>query len=237
MDHAQVEEPPAAQSLEGSEPQVKSLSQFRRSLASSVLLTLGKIALATIAGLLVNWGFLVLFFWTLHGHTDGESHTAALWVVGIFLGLMFPAAYFLAGQNLGAQVLMRHIYRWNRREFQDFLVAVLRKCVLDEPEADATISRDHVRHVLKQIHGMPWAVRLLLKFYVRDMNFQLLLVQMITDESFRCENANALKNKYGPQLDSFIMENALEVNTGTLWLLFTVNIACDGLLFVWAFLH
>jgi len=27
------------------------------------------------------------------------------------------------------------------------------------------------------------------------------------------------------------------VNTETLWLLFTVNIACDGLLFVWAFLH
>jgi hypothetical protein len=237
MDHAQVEETPAAQSLEGSEPQPKSLSQLRRSLASSVLLTLGKIALATIVGLFVNWGFLVLFFWTLHGHTDGESHTAALWVVGMFLGLLFPAAYFLAGQNLGAQVLMRHIYRWNRRDFQDFLLAVLRKCVLDAPQIDATISRDHVRRVLKQIHGMPWAVRLLLKFYVRDMNFQLLLVQMITDEAFRCENAARLKTKYGPQLDTFIMESALEVNSETLWLLFTVNIACDGLLFVWAFLR
>ena len=237
MDHAQVEESPAAQSLEGSEPQAKNLLHFRRSLASSVILTLGKIALATIVGLLVNWGFLVLFFWTLHGHTDGESHTTALWVVGMFLGLLFPAAYFLAGQNLGAQVLMRHIYRWNRREFQDFLMAVLRKCVLDEPGTDATISRDHVRRVLKQIHGMPWAVRVLLKFYVRDINFQLLLVQMITDEAFRFENARALKSKYGPQLDTFIMENALDVNTGTLWLLFTVNIACDGLLFVWAFLR
>src|SRR5262245_25873489 len=121
MDHAHVQEPPASQSLESSELQPKSLLRFIRSLAAGVVLSLGKIALATIVGLLVNWGFLVVFFWTLYGHTDGESHTAALWVVGIFLGLLFPSAYLLAGQNLGAQILMRHIYRWNRRDFQDFL--------------------------------------------------------------------------------------------------------------------
>jgi hypothetical protein len=75
------------------------------------------------------------------------------------------------------------------------------------------------------------------KFYVRDITFQLLLVQMITDEAFRSENARALKNKYGPQLDTFIMENVLEVNTSSLWLLLTVNIAAAALLFVWAFLR
>jgi hypothetical protein len=163
--------------------------------------------------------------------------TRALTAMRSILGLGFPAAYLLAGQNLGAQLLMRHIYRWNRTDFQDFLIAVLRKCVLEIPQADATISREHVRRVLKQIHGMPWPVRVLLKFYVRDMSFQLLLVQMITDEAFRSANARALKNKYGPQLDTFIMENVLEVNTSSLWLLLIVNIACAALLFVWAFLR
>ena len=191
MDHVQVQESPATQSLERSALQPKSLLRFVRSLAAGVVLTLGKIALATIVGLVVNWGLLVLFFWTLYGHTDGESHATPLWVVGIFLGLLFPSAYLLVGQNLGAQVLMRHIYRWNRRDFQNFLIAVLRKCVLDVPEADATVSRDHIRRIMKQIHGMPWAVRLLLKFYVRDMSFQFLLVQMITDEAFRFENGRA----------------------------------------------
>ena len=237
MDHAQVQEPPAAPSLETSVSQPKTLLGFIASLATNVVLSLGKIALATVIGLMVNWGFLVLFFWTLHGHTDSESHALAFWVVGSILGLAFPAAYLLAGQNLGAQLLMRHIYRWNRADFQDFLIAVLRKCVLDVPQASATISREHVRRVLKQIHGMPWPVRVLLKFYVRDISFQLLLVQMITDEAFRCENARALKNKYGPQLDTFIMENVLEVNTSSLWLLLVVNIACAALLFVWAFLR
>ena len=237
MDHSQVEEPPAAPALHMSDAQPRTLFAFLTSLASGVILSLGKIALATIIGLMVNWGFLVLFFWTLHGHIGTDNHTVALWVVGSILGLGFPAAYLLAGQNLGAQLLMRHIYRWNRTDFQDFLIAVLRKCVLEIPEADATISREHVRRVLKQIHGMPWPVRLLLKFYVRDISFQLLLVQMITDESFRTANARALKNKYGPQLDTFIMENVLEVNTSSLWLLLIVNIACAALLFVWAFLR
>jgi prepilin signal peptidase PulO-like enzyme (type II secretory pathway) len=237
MDHAQVQESPAASSLETGAPQPKSLMRFARSLAASAILSLGKIALVAIIGLLVNWGLLVLFFWTLHGHTDSDSHTLALWVVGMILGLVFPAAYLMAGQNLGAQVLMRHIYRWNRDDFQDFLIAVLRKCVLDGPQSGATISRDHVRRVLKQIHGMPWAVRVLLKFYVRDMTFQLLLVQMITDDAFRSENARALKNKYGPRLDTFIMENVLEVNTSSLWLLLIMNIAGAALLLVWAFLR
>src|SRR5215210_5542659 len=181
MDHAQVQEPPAATSLEVSVSQPRTLLGFITSLANGVVLSLGKIALATLVGLMVNWGFMVLFFWTLHGHTGAESHTLSLWVVGSILGLAFPGAYLLAGQNLGAQLLMRHIYRWNRTDFQDFLIAVLRKCVLEIPEAGATISREHVRRVLKQIHGMPWRVRVLLKFYVRDMSFQLLLVQMITD--------------------------------------------------------
>ena len=237
MDHSQVQDPPAAQSLDTSEPQAKHLLGFIASLAHSVILSLGKIALVTILGLVVNWGFLVLFFWVLHGTTGAESHAPALWIVGILLGLGFPSAYLLAGQNLGAQVLMRHIYRWNRADFQDFLIAVLRKCVLEVPQAEATISRDHVRRVLKQIHGMPLAVRILLKFYVRDMTFQLLLVQMITDDAFRSENARALKNKYGPQLDTLVMENVLEVNTLSLWLLLTVNIACAALLFVWALLR
>jgi hypothetical protein len=237
MDHAQVEASPAATSLEVSEPQPRTLFGFISSLASGVILSLGKIALATIVGLIVNWGLLVLFFWTLHGHTGTESHTLALWVVGSIMGLAFPAAYLLAGQNLGAQLLMRHIYRWNRMDFQDFLIAVLRKCVLEVPQASATISREHVRRVLKQIHGMPWPVRVLLKFYVRDISFQLLLVQMITDDAFRSENARALKNKYGPQLDTFIMENVLEVHSSSLWLLFVVNIAAAALLFVWAFLR
>lgn len=237
MDHAQVHEPPAAQSLAPSESQPRTLLGFVASLANGVILSLGKIALATMVGLMVNWGFLVLFFWTLHGHTDTESHTVSLWIVGLILGVAFPAGYLLAGQNLGAQLLMRHIYRWNRTDFQDFLMAVLRKCVLEVPQAGAAISREHIRRVLKQIHGMPWPVRLLLKFYVRDMSFQLLLVQMITDDAFRCENARALKNKYGPQLDTFIMENVLEVNTSSLWLLLVVNIAAAALLFVWAFLR
>jgi hypothetical protein len=237
MDHSQVQDPPAAQSLDTSEPPSKSLLGFIASLANSVIVLLGKIALITTVGLIMNWGFLVLFFWVLHGHTDSESHALAFWVVGTMLGLIFPSAYLLAGQNLGAQVLMRHIYRWNRADFQDFLIAVLRKCVLDIPQAGATISREHVRRVLKQIHGMPFAVRTLVKFYVRDITFQLLLVQMITDEAFRSENARALKDKYGPQLDTFIMENVLEVNTSTLWLLLTVNIAAAALLFVWAFLR
>jgi hypothetical protein len=237
MDHAQVQEPPAAPSLEVSEPQPRSVVRLASSVTMGAILSLGKIVLVTAVGLLVNWGLLVLFFWTLHGHTGTESHTLALWVVGMILGLAFPAAYLMAGQNLGAQVLMRHIYRRNRKDFQDFLIAVLRKCVLDEPQTGATISRDHVRRVLKQIHGMPWAVRALLKFYVRDVTFQLLLVQMITDEAFRSENARALKNKYGPHLDTFIMENVLEVNTSSLWLLLVVNIAAAALLLVWAFLR
>lgn len=237
MDHTQVQDSPAVQSLATSESQPRTLLGFVASLANGVILSLGKIALATMVGLMVNWGFLVLFFWTLHGHTDSESHTASLWIVGLILGLAFPAGYLLAGQNLGAQLLMRHIYRWNRTDFQDFLMAVLRKCVLDEPKAGAAISREHVRRVLKQIHGMPWPVRVLLKFYVRDMSFQLLLVQMITDNAFLSENARALKNKYGPQLDTFIMENVLEVNTSSLWLLLVVNIAAAALLFVWAFLR
>jgi hypothetical protein len=215
----------------------RTLFGFVTSLANGVILSLGKIALATIFGLAVNWGFLVLFFWTLHGHTGTESHTLALWVVGSILGLIFPAGYLMAGQNLGAQLLMRHIYRWNRAAFQDFLIALLRKCLLEVPRASATISRDHVRRVLKQIQGIPWPVRVLLKFYLRDISFQLLLVQMITDEAFRSENARALKSKYGPQLDTFIMENVLEVNTSSLWLLLVVNIATAALLFVWAFLR
>jgi hypothetical protein len=237
MDHSQVQDPPAAQSLEASGTQSRGLLAFLASLASNVVLSLGKIALMTIVGLLVNWGFLVLFFWVLHGTTGSESHTLALWVVGAMLGLAFPAAYLLAGQNLGAQILMRHIYRWRRADFQDFLIAVLRKCVLEVPETDATISREHVRRVLKQIHGVPFAVRVLLKFYVRDMSFQLLLVQMITDDAFRRENARALKNKYGPHLDTFIMENVLEVNASSLWVLLFVNLACAALLFVWALLR
>jgi len=237
MDHTQVQEPPTAQTLPASESQPRTLLGFIASLANGVILSLGKIALATIVGLMVNWGFLVLFFWTLHGHTDTESHTLSLWVVGLILGLGFPTGYLLAGQNLGAQLLMRHIYRWNRKDFQDFLMAVLRKCVLEVPKADATISREHIRRVLKQIHGMPWPVRVLLKFYVRDMSFQLLLVQMITDDAFRSENARALKSKYGPQLDTFIMENVLEVNASSVWLLLVINIAAAALLFVWAFLR
>ncbi len=237
MDHAQVQDPPAAQSLATSESQPRTLLGFIASLANGVILSLGKIALATLVGLMVNWGFLVLYFWTLHGHAGAESHTLSLVVVGSILGLAFPFSYLLAGQNLGAQLLMRHIYRWNRTEFQDFLIAVLRKCVFDAPQNDAALSREHIRRVLKQIHGMPWPVRMLLKFYVRDISFQLLLVQMITDEAFRCENARALKNKYGPQLDTFVMENILEVNASSLWLLLVINIAAAALLFVWAFLR
>lgn len=237
MDHAQVQEPPAAESLEISASPPKRAFRWLAALAQSGLLSLGKIALITLIGLVLNWGFLVLFFWTLHGHTGSESHTLAFWIVGAILGLVFPASYLLAGQNLGAQVAMRHLYRRNRADFQDFLIAVLRKCVLDVPETSATISRDHIRRVLKQIHGMPWPVRVLLKFYSRDMAFQLLLVQMITDDSFRSENARALKNKYGPQLDTFIMENVLEVNTAALWILLFANLAGAGLLFVWAFLR
>ena len=237
MDHAQVHAPPAATSLKMSVSQPRTLLGFISSLAAGVVVSLGKIALATIVGLMINWGFLVLFFWTLHGHTGTENHAVSLWVVGSILGLGFPVAYLLAGQNLGAQLLMRHIYRWNRTDFQDFLIAVLRKCVLEIPQAGAAISREHVRRVVKQIHGMPGPVRVLLKFYVRDISFQLLLVQMITDDSFRSENARALKNKYGPHLDTFIMENVLEVNTSSLWLLLVVNIACAALLFVWAFLR
>ena|SRR5688572_6927344 len=238
MEHAQVQEPPASDSSLGlDESKTGRVFRLASSVAIGGLLGLGKIALVTLVGLAMNWGFLVLFFWTLHGHTGSDSHTLALWVVGFILGLAFPAFYVMAGKNLGAQIVMRYVYRRNRGDFQDFLIAVLRKCVLDVPQVDATISRDHVHQVLKQIHGMPWAVRLLLKFYVRDMSFQLLLVQMITDEAFRSENGRALKGKYGPQLDTFVMEGVLEVNTSWVWIFVVVNVACAALLFMWAFLR
>ena len=238
MDHAQVQETPVvAESLPASESQTQRITRLAAAVVPHLLLNLGKIALVTVVGLAMNWGFLVLFLWTLHGSTGGESHTMALWVVGAMLGLIFPAAYVMAGQNLGAQVVMRYIYKRTRGDFQDFLIAVLRKCVLDVPQASATISRDHLRRALKQIHGMPWPVRVLLKFYVRDTSFQLLLVQMITDEAFRSESGRALKNKYGPQLDTFIMDNVIEVNTAGVWVLVTANLACAGLLFVWALLR
>ena len=94
MDHAQVQGSPAAEpSLEPGETKAKGLYRFMASLIAGGLLGLGKIALVTLVGLVVNWGFLVLFFWTLHDHTGSESHTLALWVVGVILGLEIGRAH------------------------------------------------------------------------------------------------------------------------------------------------
>lgn len=232
-----MQEPPAVEPSLKIGTAASQIDPFAGSGTAGGLTSLAKIAAVTFTGLVMNWGFLVLFFWALHGHTGTESHTVALWVVGLILGLVFPATYLVAGQSLGAQIIMRSMYRRHRGAFHDFLIALLRKCVLDIPQLSATISREHVRHVLKQIDGMPWPVRLLVKFYVRDTGFQLLLLQMVTDEAFRSENARALKEKYSPELDAFIMEGVLDVNTGGLWILVIVNVACAALLFMWAFLR
>jgi hypothetical protein len=200
-------------------------------LAATVLVTLGHIGLFCLIGLLLNWGFLVVsvapFLQSAAAQSEGAPGVRSalpylpLPLVLLLFGFGFPALYFVAGEKIGVQAGLRHLYHRNREYLHGLLAEAIDRHSEKTPRAGAALAFAGEGSV--RLEGIADPLPLLPRLVLRRALRQSRAAEILAEVRRETEAGASLGPILANRLDEHLRESLLVSDLRGFWLLFAGN--------------